>query len=80
MRGTTRHICRDQHDRLLRGSRKDGERQGHLPGCHHGVWSYAVRVPTKQDPHGYLRRSGFASKSAADAELNRIVSLMDLDR
>src|SRR5215218_3836237 len=78
MRGTTRHICRDQHDQLIRGERKGGVRKGHYDGCHHGAWGYAVRVPTKRDPYGYLRRSGFASKSAADAELNRVISLLDL--
>jgi integrase len=77
VRGTTRHLCRDQHNRLLSGSR-EGPPRGHIAGCRGGVWSYAVRVPTKQDPHGYLRRSGFPSKNAAAAELNRIISLMDL--
>jgi integrase len=79
MRGTTRHICRDQRDQLLRGDRRrEPPGKGHIEGCHHGAWSYAVRVPTKEDEFAYLRRGGFDSMAKAGAELNRVISLMDL--
>jgi integrase len=78
VRGTTRHICRDQSGELIRGKRKDGETKGHLPGCRQGTWGYAVRVPTKEDPFGYLRRGGFETKGKADDELTRVKSLMEL--
>jgi integrase len=77
VRGTTRHICRDQDGQLIRGKR-NGPPKGHIAGCRQGVWTYAVRVPTKDDPFGYLRRSGFPTKAAADAELNRVIGLLDL--
>jgi integrase len=35
-----------------------------------------VRLPTKEDPHYYLRRSKFTLKSDADAELSKVISLV----
>jgi hypothetical protein len=77
MRGTTRHICRDQDSTLLRG-RRTGPRKLHFPGCRGGTWSYAVRVPTVADAYGYLRRGAFARQVDAEAELSRVISLMSL--
>jgi integrase len=64
-------------NRLLRGDRA-GPPAGHVAGCRRGVWTYAVRVPTTEDEYRYLRRSGFASKSDAAVELNRVVALLAL--
>jgi integrase len=77
MRGTTRHICRDDKGKHLQGDR-NGPPKGHIAGCRQGVWTYAVRVPTLEDPYHYLRRGGFETRSAADAALRKVQELLDL--
>jgi hypothetical protein len=79
MRGTTRHVCRDQDGKLLKGKRI-GDRKLHVPGCRGGTWAYAVRVPSVEDLYGYLRRSGSASKADTEAELRRVIVLLEQDQ
>jgi integrase len=77
MRGTTRHVCRDDKGKLLRGQRT-GDKRLHIAGCRGGTWAYAVRVPTVQDEYAYLRRSVFDTRADAEAELRRVITLLEL--
>jgi hypothetical protein len=49
---------------------------------HHGTWSYQLELPPKADGtrRNPLRRRGFTSQGAAEAEINQVTELLEITK
>lgn len=61
--------CRDEHGKQL------GPRCRDLTKRSHGTWAFVVDIAREGDPRKQVKRSGFATKKDAEAELERVISL-----
>lgn len=70
--------CRDENRRLLGKKCPKLRRDNGAWSRHHGTWYYQLELPPKADGNrrNPLRRGGFASQDAAEAEMGKARELL----